>query len=590
MNTTPAPSSEASLLAGLNEQQRQAALQLVGPVAILAGAGTGKTRTITHRIAYGLHTGVYEPGNVLALTFTAKAAGELRGRLRELGAPTVQARTFHSAALKQLGHFWPHTVGGPAPQVLANKGPLIAQAAERIRMKLDPAAVRDVAGEIEWRKVSERSLNEYRDALDHERILLDGFGADQLVDLMQSYEDVKDERRQIDFEDVLLITAGMLELEPWVAHTLRQQYRYFVVDEYQDVSPLQQRLIDLWLGDRNNLCVVGDPAQMIYSFTGANSRYLTSFTDRFPGAHVIELQANYRSTPPILDIANAISRQIPHSIELVAADPEASTQRHLLPVVHEVRDDTSEAEQIADAILSELTHGAPAESIAVLYRVNWQAEPLTRALAARGIPVQLPNQRPFFDEPAVRQIITALRSQALVDTGTKPLFQSVSDILRDAGWTQDAPEHEGALRDRWMLWDRLLRLAEEQPEGTSLGDFAAHLIDRARLQFEPTMPTVKLMTVHAAKGLEWDSVYVAGCVEGLMPISHARTPAQIEEERRLFYVAVTRAKRRLQLFVPRQASGREREYETSRFIGELGPRIRRSLYIPDRQASASHTG
>lgn len=584
MNTTPpAPATEASLLAGLNEQQRQAALQLVGPVAVLAGAGTGKTRTITHRIAYGLHTGVYEPGNVLALTFTAKAAGELRGRLRELGAPTVQARTFHSAALRQLGHFWPHTVGGPAPAILNNKGALIAQAGERIRLKLDPATVRDVAGEIEWRKVSERSLNEYRAALGHERPLLNGLSADQLVDLMQAYEDTKDERRQIDFEDVLLATAGMLELEPWVAHTLRQQYRYFVVDEYQDVSPLQQRLIDLWLGDRNNLCVVGDPAQMIYSFTGANSHYLTGFSDRFPGARIIELQANYRSTPPILEVANAISRQIPHSIELFAADPDANRHRHVLPIVHEEHDDTSEAEHIADAIARELALGTPAEEIAVLTRVNAQAEAITQALARRDIPMRLPGQRPFFDEPAVRQAMTAIRSQALVDTNTKPLFQIVSDILRDAGWTQEPPAREGALRDRWMLWNRLLQLAEEQPTGTTLAAFASQLGERARLQFEPTMPTVSLLTVHTAKGLEWEIVYLAGCVEGLMPISYAQTPAEIEEERRLFYVAVTRAKRRLELFVPRHSSGRERRQETSRFIGELGPRVRTSLYVPDQQ-------
>lgn len=567
------PSDAEALLAGLNERQREAALALIGPVAILAGAGTGKTRTITHRIAYGIRTGVYDPSAVLALTFTTKAAGELRGRLRELGAPAVAARTFHSAALSQLGYFWPHTVGGPAPKILPSKGATISQAAERVRIRVDQASVRDIASEIEWRKVSELSIEQYGLAARSSRALPAGLDAQQMVDLHQAYEDLKDERRQIDFEDVLLATAGMLELEPWVTQRVREQYRFLVVDEYQDVSPLQQRLIDLWLGDRRNLCVVGDPAQTIYSFTGASSRFLTGFADRYPDARVVELTGGYRSSGPIIAAANEIARRIPHALQLEPV--ESTSQREPLPELLEFHDDAEEAGEIAERVKEDLEAGIRPSEIAILFRTNAQAEPFERALAQAGVPYALAGQRPFFDEPAVRQAMAAIRSQALVDDGSRPLFQLVSDILRDAGWTQRAPEGEGALRERWMAWDRLLRLAEEQPEGTTLRRFSDELQERAALRHEPALEAVTLTSVHAAKGLEWDSVLLVGCSEGLLPIGHAKDLEGIDEERRLFYVAITRARRRLRLSSTRFGGRRDGSRTPSRFLAELGTRTRR---------------
>lgn len=567
------PSDAEALLAGLNERQREAALALVGPVAILAGAGTGKTRTITHRIAYGIRTGVYDPSAVLALTFTTKAAGELRGRLRELGAPAVAARTFHSAALSQLGYFWPHTVGGPAPKILPNKGATISQAAERVRIRVDQASVRDIASEIEWRKVSELSIEQYGLAACSSRALPPGLDAQQMVDLHQAYEDLKDERRQIDFEDVLLATAGMLELEPWVTQRVREQYRFLVVDEYQDVSPLQQRLIDLWLGDRRNLCVVGDPAQTIYSFTGASSRFLTGFADRYPDARVVELTGGYRSSGPIIAAANEIARRIPHALQLEPV--ESTSQREPLPELLEFHDDAEEAAEIAERVKEDLEAGIRPSEIAILFRTNAQAEPFERALAQAGVPYALAGQRPFFEEPAVRQAMAAIRSQALVDDGSRLLFQLVSDILRDAGWTQRAPEGEGALRERWMAWDRLLRLAEEQPEGTTLRRFSDELQERAALRHEPALEAVTLTSVHAAKGLEWDSVLLVGCSEGLLPIGHAKGLEGIDEERRLFYVAITRARRRLRLSSTRFGGRRDGSRTPSRFLAELGTRTRR---------------
>ncbi|MFT4124533.1 MAG: ATP-dependent helicase, partial [Microbacteriaceae bacterium] len=304
------------ILAPLDEEQRRVATTLLGPVRVLAGAGTGKTRAITHRIAYGVATGVYPPSRVLALTFTARAAGELRARLRDLGTGAVPARTFHAAALSQLGFFWPQVVGGPMPQLVDGKARLIAQAAADLRLRLDTAALRDIAAEIEWRKVSRLSVEQWARA---ERALPGSLRLDQAAELLQRYEDLKDERRRLDFEDVLLACAGMIEVEERVAQQVREQYRFFVVDEYQDVNPLQHELLTAWLGDRDDLCVVGDASQTIYSFTGATSEYLLRFSAEHPNAELVRLESNYRSSAAIVDAANRLVRRSPGALELHAA-------------------------------------------------------------------------------------------------------------------------------------------------------------------------------------------------------------------------------------------------------------------------------
>src|SRR5680860_492359 len=313
MSVTP-----ESLLDGLDEQQRVAAEALIGPVCMLAGAGTGKTRAITHRIAYGVMSGAYAPNRVMALTFTSRSASELRGRLRQLGAGGVAARTFHSAALSQLNYFWPHVVGGQAPRILDGKGRLLGHAAETLKLKLDTATLRDLAAEIEWRKTSGLSVEEYGSGL-HKRSLPGRLDLGQVVAMHEAYEHLKDGRKQIDFEDVLLAMAGMIKSEASVAMQVREQYRFFVVDEYQDVSPLQQDLLALWLGDRRDLCVVGDASQTIYSFAGARSDYLLDFPKRYEDATVVRLEQNYRSSPPIVQAANQLMRGRPGALVLHAA-------------------------------------------------------------------------------------------------------------------------------------------------------------------------------------------------------------------------------------------------------------------------------
>jgi DNA helicase-2/ATP-dependent DNA helicase PcrA len=548
--------SPDELLAGLDEQQRQAAEALLGPVVLLAGAGTGKTRAITHRIAYGVATGVYSPSRVMALTFTARAAGELRSRLRLLGAGGVSARTFHASALSQLGFFWPQVVGGSAPKLLESKGRMIGHAAESLRLKLDTATLRDTAAEIEWRKVSRLTLEQYAAV---KRPLPPTLTVEKVVDLQRAYETVKDDRKQLDFEDVLLVTAGMIESEPRVAQQVREQYRFFVVDEYQDVSPLQQELLSLWLGERNDVCVVGDASQTIYTFAGATPDYLLGFPGAHDDATVIRLEQNYRSTAAIVDAANRVMHGRAGALDLHAA-PGAPTGPP--PSVSAFPNDRAEARAIAEAIRSEIDTGVLPESIAILYRINVQSAVIESALGDAGVPFVIRGAARYFDQREVKEAIMLLKG-ASVNTAPEPLFQTVSDVLRSLGWTQDAPEVRGAVRDRWESLNALMGLADEAPEGTTLKEFVAELLERQAGQHEPTMSAVTLATLHSAKGLEWDSVYIAGVSEGLLPIGYARTEQGVEEERRLFYVGITRARRQLRL----SWAGPNRE--ASRFLADL---------------------
>ena len=556
------------LLADLDDEQRLAAETLLGPVVVLAGAGTGKTRALTHRIAHGVASGVYDPSRVMALTFTTRAAGELRTRLRALGAGAVGARTFHATALAQLSHFWPQVVGGGLPRILNSKGALLGQAAEGLRLRVDTASLRDAAAEIEWRKVSRMSLAAYERAA-ASRALPPALPIPAMIELQQAYERIKDERRQLDFEDVLLATAGMLDSEPWVAEQVRSQYRFFVVDEYQDVSPLQHELLELWLGPRTDVCVVGDANQTIYSFTGATSDYLLGFASRYDDARVIRLERNYRSTTAILTVANRLMRGRAGALELTAADPgqrrKSAGAEVQPPTAYDT--DADEARAVAAAVAAEVASGIRADRIAVLYRVNAQAAALVTALAERGISSRQTGATKFFDLDIVKRVVLELGSVARSGTDA-PLFQSVSDILRANGWTQDPPEGGGAVQERWEVLTALMELAEQAPRGTTLPQFVDELRARQAAQHEPTIAAVALSTLHGSKGLEWDSVHLIGLSEGLLPVSHAKGLAAIDEERRLLYVGITRARRKLSLSWSREGLRGQRR-EPSRFLAEL---------------------
>ncbi|MFM9877361.1 MAG: ATP-dependent helicase [Rhodoglobus sp.] len=555
--TTP-----AALLEGLDEQQRVAAETLLGPVCLLAGAGTGKTRAITHRIAYGVATGVYPPGRVMALTFTARAAGELRGRLRALGAGGVAARTFHASALSQLNFFWPQVIGGTMPRLLDSKARLLAHAADTLKLKLDTATLRDAAAEVEWRKTSRLSIQQYATRT---RALPTALPMDRMVDLQRAYEDLKDERRQLDFEDVLLAAAGMVEAEPRVAHQVREQYRFFVVDEYQDVSPLQHDLLELWLGDRDDLCVVGDASQTIYSFAGASPDYLLGFAAEHENAVVVRLEQNYRSAPPIIDAANRLMRGRPGALSLTPATQLTGPR----PTVTSYDSDHSEARAVAAAIVEDIESGIPPEQIAVLYRINVQSQVLEAALTDAGVPSVVRGATRFFDQREIKEALMLLRG-ATVTTSVEPLFKTVSDVLRSIGWSQQPPEVRGAVRDRWDSLNALMQLAEAAAPGTTLKQFVDELFERQAGQHEPTLSAVTLATLHSAKGLEWQSVHLVGLSEGLLPISYAKDASAVEEERRLLYVGVTRARRRLALsWSASPAPGRSVQRQPSRFLSDV---------------------
>lgn len=560
-------------LEGLDERQREAASVLRGPVCVLAGAGTGKTRVITHRIAHGVDTGAYSPGRVMAVTFTAKAAGEMRGRLRALGVEGVAARTFHAAALAQLNFFWPQVAKDTAPAIVDNKVRLLGQAADALRMRLDGATLRDVASRIESRKVTMHTIEQ--DAAARPQ----GLGRVELsalVDLQRAYEKLKDQRRQLDFEDVLLACAGMLESEPRVQAAVHEQYRHFTVDEFQDISPLQHRLLELWLGERQDICAVGDASQTIYSFAGADPRYLLDFADRHADAHVVRLERNYRSDAAVLAVANELMRGRPGALELVSGAPPGPA-----PEVRAYEDDAAEADGVAAAVAAQTAAGVDPRRIAVLYRANAQSAPLLAALATRGVAATVLGGKRFFDIPEVRQGLLALRGASVAPVETT-FVAAVRDVLRSLGLTDDPPPAGGALRDAWEARAALLRLAEEAPEGTTLRSFTDTLTARAKDQHEPSMRTVTLATLHAAKGLEWDHVHLVGLAEGLLPISYATTFEQVDEERRLAYVGITRAARTLSLSWARTSGHRERQ--PSRFLREIGTGTLRAV---DGRASAA---
>jgi len=516
------------ILAALDTEQRAVATAVRGPVCVIAGAGTGKTRAITHRLAYAVDIGVVDPQRILALTFTARAAGEMRTRLRALGVPSVAARTFHAAALKQLMYFWPQVLGGRFPALLTTKTGFLGEAINRANISATKSnsVLRDVAGEIEWAKVIGLAPDEYIKAVDDYsrpiRISNNKVDATQIAKVYEAYESLKKQERAIDFEDVLLLTVGMLEEERDVRDRVRDQYRYFTVDEYQDVSPLQQRLLDLWLGKRDDICVVGDPAQTIYSFAGATPAFLLNFTSKYPGAEVIRLTSGYRSTPEIINTANTILRSASLGHELDAVNDHGEK-----PKAQGFISEKEEAEALVNFIKDDLANKIHSYDIAILARTNAQLETFESALNAAGIENQIRNAERFFNRTEVREILKAIRSASVLSEG-----DWLAD-LRDAMKPFGESEYVRAF----------MQLARElENEGlTSLRAFLRELEDRAEQNNPPTLPGVALATLHAAKGLEWKKVYLAGVSAEILPWGSQ----PVDEERRLFYVGVTRAQESL---------------------------------------------
>jgi DNA helicase-2/ATP-dependent DNA helicase PcrA len=565
----------AAVLAGLDDDQRAAVLAPRGPVCILAGAGTGKTRAVTHRIAYGVLTGATAPQHVLAVTFTARAAGEMRGRLRELGVGGVQARTFHAAALRQLRYFAPRVFFGRAmPDLLERKAALVGQAAARAGLRLDRTGVRDVTSEIEWAKSALVEPDEYAAAAAKAGRDLPVDGG-SLAKVYAAYEEGKRRAGVIDFEDLLRSTVWAIEEHRDVAEQIRSQYRHFVVDEYQDVNPLQQRLLDAWLGGRDDLTVVGDASQTIYSFTGASPSYLIDFGGRHPGSTVVRLERDYRSTPQVVGLANQViagarGEAARVRLRLIGQRPDGPAPR-----IAQYDDEPAEAAAVAARCAALVAEGTPASEIAVLFRVNAQSEAYEQALAERGLAYVVRGGERFFERPEIRGAMVLLRGAARSVESGQPLLGAVTDVLTSTGYDPGSRPAGGAARERWEALAALVRLTEDAvisglvpaDAAEGLPVLVEELAARAAAQHAPTVEGVTLASLHAAKGLEWDAVFLVGLAEGTMPIIHAKTAEQLEEERRLLYVGVTRAREHLWLsWAASRAPGGRGGRRPSRFL------------------------
>jgi len=577
-----APSSERELITGdLDDEQREAVLAARGPVCVLAGAGTGKTRTITRRIAHLVAAGHVAPGQVLAVTFTQRAAGEMRGRLRALddgvGIGFVQAMTFHAAARRQLSYFWPRVVGDTGWQLLDTKFAVVAQSANRAGLQVSTDDVRDLAGEIEWAKASLISPEDYAATVAQvgRDIPLD---AAKIATVYAGYETLKARRdgmALLDFDDLLLHTAAAIENDDAVAQEFRDRYRCFVVDEYQDVTPLQQRVLDAWLGGRDDLTVVGDANQTIYSFTGATPRYLLDFSRRFPDAAVVRLERDYRSTPQVVSLANRViaaarGRMAGSKLHLVGQrDPGPA------PSFTEHTDEVAEAAAVAKKIKNLIESGTAASEIAVLYRINAQSEVYEEALTEAGVPFQVRGGEGFFSRQEIRQALLALQRAAERGAADgQELPPLVRELLEPLGLTAESPTGTKA-RERWEALAALVELVDEEVAARPALDLralVAELRQRADARHPPVVQGVTLASLHAAKGLEWDAVFLVGLTDTTIPIQHATTDEQLAEERRLLYVGITRARERLALsWALARSPGQRRGRRPSRFLDGLRP-------------------
>ena len=533
-----------AIFEGLNPEQRRAVEAVRGPVCILAGAGSGKTTTITRRIVNQVETGTFAAQEILAVTFTDKAATEMRERLARLGVQGVTARTFHSAAFAQLRAF----VGDPG-QVQASKALALRQIGNTLPppYKFRPAG--DLATEVEWAKNRRLTPDTYLDGLgSHEPAI----PAELMLRVFRRYESQKADRGYVDFEDLLELTVRLFDEDPGALAEVRQRYRAFTVDEYQDVNLLQQTVLDRWLGESDELCAVGDDYQSIYAFTGATPEYLLGLPDRFPEAAVVRLESNYRSSPEVLALANRIVPALGGAEKVLQATLPTGPE----PLLQSFPERAAETAFVVDRVRALHAEDVPLEEITVLCRTNARLVDFEEPFHEAGIPFQGAT---FLGREAARQMLRRLRkfeSTAVAET--------VRGYAEEAGWLERLPDKLGERElVRQADLSRVVTLAAEFEDGvrTTL-EFVADLEARFGSSGADRRG-VYFLTLHGAKGLEFEAVFIPRLEERELPIRQAKKPADIAEERRLLYVGMTRAKRHLSV----TWSGRP-----SRFLAELGVR------------------
>jgi DNA helicase-2/ATP-dependent DNA helicase PcrA len=543
-----------NVLAGLNDSQREAALALRGPVAILAGAGTGKTTTITHRIACQVRSAAFDASQILAVTFTDKAAGELKRRLQALDVEGVDARTFHSAALSQLSRLWsPHT-GEPLPEVLDRKAPLIASLANALPPPHKFLPRRELAGEIEWAKNRMIPPARYLAELDEHDPPIP---AELMLRIYDGYERRKHAMGRLDFEDMLGLALRLFDEHPDAAQAVRSRFSAFTVDEFQDVNPLQAGLLDRWLGPRDDLCVVGDDYQTIYGFTGASAEHLLHFTRRFPRATVVRLEENYRSTPEVLDLANRLAPRLGGIRKTLRSHRPSGPS----PVARAEPNEEAEVAAVVEAVRRlHDDEAVPLEEIAVLYRINARSEPFEEAFAFAGVSYQV-RDGGFLRRPGPRGVLQRLKRAGVGAS----VADSVAAITEELGYDPEASPDADEEVTRQSDLARMRSLASEFDSAQPGGDHAAFLIELThRFSTEHSGRGVNLLTYHRAKGLEFEAVFLPRLVDGEFPFRAGRAKADPQEERRLLYVGITRARRYLFLTWP--VDGRSRP---SPFLDEM---------------------
>jgi DNA helicase-2/ATP-dependent DNA helicase PcrA len=587
----------------LNPAQREAVETTTGPLCILAGAGTGKTRVISRRVAYAIATGAVHPGHVLVVTFTDKAANEMRERLAALGFPGVQAQTFHAAAFRQLRYFWGRLSQGRLPEVAASKAPLLAPLQRSLPGGYKFTAVKDLADELEWAKARRLDPSSYQAATEAMG-RTPPIPGDLFAGLFRRYERAKERAGRIDFEDMLVRMLEGFETREDVATEFRGQYRWFSVDEYQDTNPLQQALLEAWLGERRDLAVVGDEDQTIYTFTGATSEYLTGFARRFPEARLVRLEDNYRSSPEVLTLANRLLAATPGRGQVGGKRLVATRPSGPEPTVVAFENAEREGGAVVDEVGRLARAGVDPDEVAVLVRTNAQIPPFEEALAAAGIRYQVRGEL-FFRRTEVLRAIGVLRSRA-ARAASGGLVDALEAIWFERfGFRRDEEPDGEEARQRHASLVTLLGIAERvegsgggegpgpraepgpdpDPTLTPASDQAAGVVAgmamfleevgrRAAQEAEGTGGGVNLLTYHRAKGLEFDAVLLPALEEGVLPIRQASTPEEVAEERRLLYVGLTRARVHLWLsWAARRAgpSGREQPRRPSRFLDDLVP-------------------
>lgn len=575
-----------AILAALDDEQRDVATSLGVPTVVIAGAGTGKTRAITHRIAWGARTQALDPRAVLAVTFTTKAAGEMRERLTRLGVGQVQARTFHSAALRQIQFFWPEAYGVDLPAVTNARMGLVAEAARSRRLTFDTPLLRDLTAEVSWSKLTNVTADSYPEVAAGAGRSVGDLTGEQVQSVLIGYERVKAERNVIDFDDILLCNAALLSEHPDIAARVRSQYRHLVVDEYQDVSPLQHTVLSLWLGDSDDFCVVGDPNQAIHAFAGADAGFLNELASQQHGSRVIRLHRNYRSTPQVVELANRVLGPVSvhHGVQLQAQSP-SGVDVTFCPASSE----EAEAREVATWLVKMSRSGVDFEQMAVLFRINAQSPALEAALSELDVPYQVRGSERFYERAEVKQSLQALRAAAHVaqpaadidGAGVNDRDSAATDqesgleqfraVLAGLGWSTEPPSGAGAVRERWESLNALANFATDLAEGDAMGldQLVTELGQRASAQHAPLARGVTLSTMHAAKGQEWEAVAVTGVHEGTVPFVLATSTDQVAEERRLLFVAITRAKVHLRLSW--SGRGNRSARPVSRFLADLLP-------------------